>query len=418
MLGVLLLGVAAAVGQADAAGPQELQQQVQDLVRLLDDEQLQRREAAEQALLELGPDILSLLPEITARTAAEQKVRLERIRQALEKQLAQSTAEASTVTLQGAMSVPEALTALEQQTGNRFVGTDREGSVAVDFKDEPFWSALDQVLDKAQLTIDPYSGETAALAIVARPEPQRNRHGVADYRGPFRFEAVRIEAVRDLRNPQVQGLRLLLEATWEPRVRPISLSQPLSDVTAADDQGRPIVIDGAQGTRTGSVESGIGSVELMIPLELPDRSARRIAVLSGTMTAMIPGRVESFRFTDLGEANEVPLRKAGVTVTLEGIRKNLDLFEVRMRVRFDDAANALESHRGWIFRNEAYVLDKNQKRIENLGSQTTRQEADEVGIAYLFEFQDPPSSYTFVYETPALIIQLPVPYELRDIDLP
>ena len=53
-------------------------------------------------------------------------------------------------------------------------------------------------------------------------------------------------------------------------------------------------------------------------------------------------------------------------MTVESCRKNGDIYDVSMRVRFDKAANALESHRGWIYNNECYLLDpkgqRNRKR--------------------------------------------------------
>lgn len=89
-----------------------------------------------------------------------------------------------------------------------------------------------------------------------------------------------------------------------------------------------------------------------------------------------------------------------------------------MALRFDDAANALESHRGWVYQNEAYLTDKDGKKLENVGFQATRQETNEVGVAYLFDLPDGPEGCKFVYKTPALVLQLPVEYELKDIELP
>ena len=48
---------------------------------------------------------------------------------------------------------------------------------------------------------------------------------------------------------------------------------------------------------------------------------------------------------------------------VENCRKNGDIYDVSMRVRFDRAANALESHRGWIYDNECYMVDGKGRRI-------------------------------------------------------
>jgi hypothetical protein len=49
--------------------------------------------------------------------------------------------------------------------------------------------------------------------------------------------------------------------------------------------------------------------------------------------------------------------------------------------------------------------------------ETTRQAKNEVGNAYLF---DVPAieGLSWVYETPAAIVDLPVEYEIKDIELP
>ncbi len=49
---------------------------VRRLIQLLDDEQMANRQAAEQALVAFGPEVLSLLPEIAQQRSPEVKERL------------------------------------------------------------------------------------------------------------------------------------------------------------------------------------------------------------------------------------------------------------------------------------------------------------------------------------------------------
>jgi hypothetical protein len=103
---------------------------------------------------------------------------------------------------------------------------------------------------------------------------------------------------------------------------------------------------------------------------------------------------------------------------LEQVRKNLDLFEVRVRVRFDRADIALESHRNWVYNNEAFLLDPEGARVEHDGMQATLQREDEVGVAYLFDRQEGLEGCQFVYRSPVVIVALPVVYQLTEIPLP
>ena len=77
-------------GQAATDAGDELRLQVRRLVRELDDVQRTTREAAEHSLIELGPPVLDLLPAPGRDTSAEVKVRLERVRKALESAVAEA----------------------------------------------------------------------------------------------------------------------------------------------------------------------------------------------------------------------------------------------------------------------------------------------------------------------------------------
>ena len=133
---------------------------------------------------------------------------------------------------------------------------------------------------------------------------------------------------------------------------------------------------------------------------------------------MIPGRIETFRFDKLAKAKNVEKRIAGVTVTLEQASKNNEAWEIRMLVHFDDAGDALASHRTWIFNNDAHLEGPDGKPIAYDSFETTAQEKNEVGVAYLFNPDQPLDKLTFVYKTPGTIVNSGFDYELKNIELP
>jgi len=139
-------------------------------------------------------------------------------------------------------------------------------------------------------------------------------------------------------------------------------------------------------------------VKLELPLQLPSRDVRKIASLKGRLLATVPGRIETFRFNKLADAKNVAQRIAGVTVTLEQVHKaatggraagpHLTLpkereptGKVRMKLRFDDAGDALASHRQWVFGNEARLEGPDGKPIAYESFETTSQDKNELGIA-------------------------------------
>ncbi len=422
LIGVTLPGQAAA-DAADAAD--ELRVEVRRLVRQLDDAQRATREEAERGLIELGPSALDLLPVSGRDTSAEVKVRLERVRKALEAAVAEAAAQPSRVTLHGERALSAALADLQQQTGNRIVDFRQrfgqqpgDPKLPLDFEKTPFWPAFDSLLDQAGLTLYNFSGEIAALAVVARDQNERKRAESAVYQGLFRFEVLRVQAIRELRNPANHSLRLALELTWEPRVSPILLQVPLAELRATDESGRRIDAGSQRASLEVPVENAIPAAEVQLPLVLPDRSVSKIATLQGQLSALLPGRVETFEFANLPEAKNVEQSRAGVTVIVDQVRKNVDVDEVRLTVRFDQARNALESHRNWIYNNEAYFVAPGGERFEHAGLQAFRQADNEVGVAYLCDRDGGLAGCKFVYKTPALLIQVPVAFELKDIPLP
>lgn len=420
MMTALILAGGMIFGQAAAEPNTELAGRVERLVDQLDASNLTQREAAEQALVELGPEALDLLPGPDDRVPAETKIRLGRIRQKLQQKLAEQTIQPSVVTLEGSMTFSEALAAIEEQSGNKIAAPGFGGPQApltVDFQKTPFWQALDTLLDRANLDVYPY-GAQEGLPLQPRSPGRRPRSEAAACAGPFRIEPVAVEARRDLRNPSVRSLRLNLEVTWEPRLKPVSLGHALADVKAVDAEGNPLPLADIEADPTVPVSTGQMAAEISVPFAPPPRSLDKIAKLSGKLAATVPGRIAKFRFKDLAEARNVEKRVAAAKVVLVGTRKNRDVWEVVIGVRFDQAAGSLDSYYNWVYDNPAYLEDPDGKQVEYAAIQGTRRREDEVGMAYLFSIDRPLDEYTFVYETPAMILSNEFEYELEDIPLP
>lgn len=427
MLSLLVLTGSILLGQSEPAAGDSLRLEVRRLVRQLDAPQLADREVAEEKLLQLGPAVLDLLPASGDSVSAEVAQRAGRLRQKLQRRVAEAATRGSYVTLPTeAHKFSKILAAIQEQTGNkilddrqRMVGPATDPEIRIGFEKAPFWQALDQVLDRASLTIYPF-GEGKGIHVVPCPEGRRPRAGQASYAGPFRVEPVRVTADCDLRNPANRSLAVTVEIAWEPRLSPISLQQRLSEISAVDEQGNSLAIDGRDADLEVPIEPDAMAKELRLPLALPPRTVREIARLEGSFTALVPGKIETFRFKDLAQARdkEAEQRQAGVTVMLEQVRQNNKSWEVRIRVRFDQASGALQSHRNWIFDNEAYLEGPDGKRVSYGTFETTRQTKDEVGLAYLFRPDRPIHEYAFVYKTAGAILSTPFRYQLRNIKLP
>ena len=413
------------VAQVDPGGATDQKLEVRRLLRQLNAAHKTERDAAEQHLAAMGEKVLDLLPPPNEKVPPEERVRVEQIRQDILRAMAKAAVQASTVTLHGdSLPLSKVLAAFQEQTGNKIVGPQDPAGAAgpdptlkVDFDKTPFWQALDQVLDQAGLSAYPF-GEQKAIVLQPRLPGQTLRASGASYRGPFRFEAVQVEGKRDLRNPANKALVVTLEAAWEPRLAPIVLEEPLKKVVAMDDAGGPLSVVGAEAKPEIDVTPESMAKLLTVPLALPPRDVRRISRLAGTVEAILPGKVETFRFKGLEKAKDVEQRMADVTVVLDEVRKNNQNWELRVRVRFDDAGEALQSHRNWVFENEAFLEGADGKPVAYSAYETTMQSQREVGVAYLFSIDGPLDAYTFIYKTPGMILNAELDYDLKDIPLP
>lgn len=416
-----------------AANDGQLERQISRLVGQLNADRAADRDAAEKQLLELAGKtaassdrFLALLPKDTDQMPLAVRDRLARIRKQVEEGVAKSTMNSTTISLAASnMPIAEVLKSLESQTGNKFIDKQAEEAepgqkpvtVSIDVENEPFWPAFDRILDAANLSAYAYGGEDS-LSIVPRPQSEAPRVGRAVYQGPFRLEVLEATAQRNLRHPKQVSLKLQLEIAWEPRLRPIALTQPIADVKAIADNGTALKVGQQDSEQDVEIPNGTQAAEIVLPYELPSRDIKKIAKLRGTLRALVPGRRAKFEFKNATKMIGKTQRLGGVQVTLNDVRKNGAVWEVHMRFALDEANGALQSHRGWVFQNLAYLVDKDGKRIENAGFETTRQTPNEVGIAYMFDVAESLDNMTWIYETPASIIEMPLEYELKGIELP
>lgn len=421
----LLMVLVLATGADNSAA--ELKADVNHWVRQLDAPELSRRADAETKLLNLGPKILDLLPEYGDKSPASEAQRREavgRIRDQLERRAAEESTAAAVVTLKAKdRPLSEILAELTRQSGDKLKDVrDQMGQevtnpkLTVDFSKTPYWQALDQTLDQAKLTVYPYAGKDE-LGIMASPPGAFPRGDRASYAGPLRLEATQLLAQRNLTAAGPGSLKLTVQVAWEPRLRPIVLQLPLAEVKALDDRGTAIAVENPEGELERAVDPTGSAVEFQIPLVNPPRTAQSVASIKGKLKALLPGKIETFEFAGLKDTKKVEQHRAGVTVAVDEVRQDGDAWEVRMRVRFDNAANALETFRSWIYNNEAY-LNGPKGKIPNGGFETTVQSKNEVGVAYKFDLPDGPGGLTFVYKTPAMLTSTPLPFEFKNLPLP
>jgi hypothetical protein len=424
---LLVLAMLAPVGadpapNADAASDTELAAAVRSLIAELDAPQRATRDAAEKRLGELGPAALAHLPEPGTAPTAESAERIARVRKALYQQQVEASVRESIVSIDvKEAKLDHVLEEVAKQTGNRLLDYRRQfGQQAGDDKitlkldKRPFWPAIDELLAANDLEIYHFSGEDG-LAIVSEGDPRPRQPPVA-YSGAFRVEAEQVTAVRRL-NSDESDLQIDLSAAWEPRLKPMFLTASMKKISAADDAGAAMVISNPDLNVEIPPQGKSCRVEVALNFVAPPRGVKTIALLRGTLDVLLPAELHEFRFTKLDGGRQTR-EGAAVSVTIERARINNEVLEVPLRLGYENAGNALESHRAWFYKNPAWLESPDGKKNAPGTIELAAQSDDEIVLNLLFALEDDWKKYSLVYQAPADIVTVPVQFEFRDLPLP
>lgn len=391
----------------------ELQQQ-------LVDPSIEVRDTAEAKLIELGVTTLDYLDPVTDDSLPDTIERLGRIRKALESVVVEAAAKPALITLKGNFSVKDAAEKIAEQSGNKIVWAEgleaqiQEQKIDLAIEKASFWKAMELFEAEAKLRANTFGGEAGELLLA----PATNVVAVpTDASGIFQISVLQVSARRNLENPELDYCGLRIRVRWEPRLAPISLAIPASSVSVIDEFDDNVLLPNPEATFSAAVQPEIPEVEFSIPIGLVDRQVEKISKLEATLKAVMPGRSETFEFRKIGRLEPgYKQSKAGVSVSLNGIEKNEELFAVLVKYSFDQSGDALESHMSWMFENPLKLVDKDGKEYQPLAKESAGRKENTVGIRYYFG--DDPSAMTLKCETPAAIVPTEVKILLKDIPLP
>ncbi len=417
----------------------ELIERVAFLQRELEAAEIPNRDSAEKELMSLGVNVLDYLESVTDKTPTNAVERTNRIRKHLETIAVASVTKAKIVTILGKMTIRDALKSLRDQSDNDVDVPAETPDIFLDQEIEltadkvGFWEALAEIMKKGNLVVDPYAGERGQLRLgptreanfkAANPgvpvPPQLKQQPNNSPRcaaGIFDVSVTQIVASRNLANPAQDYCNIQLLVQWEPRVVPISIDMPASGIKAVDEFDQVISIANTDAVFSGLVQPEVSNLEFSIPIALVDRQIEVIKSLDVKIDAVLPGRIEKFRFRKLGKLQDGDSQtKAGATVTFGGLSKNEDLFGVTVGLSFDEEHNALESHQSWVYNNQLYLENEAGEKFEALAYEGVTQTNNMVEIRYYFEKD--PKNMTLHYMSPAAIVKIPVKISLKNIPLP
>ena len=376
------------------------------------------RDQAEAELSALGTSIIEFLPPIGADASAEWKMRIDRLRESLEKLEMEEFTMPSTVTLSGSMTGREALTKIAEITGNTIQlgdapNLDRE--VVTDFDETPFWEAFDEVADQLELTVSGGDGENIQLIKRAASAPLRI--AAAGYSGVFRLEPLTVQKTYRLQDPAQSTMQIQILLSWEPRLAPVFVKFPVESMELICDDGQVL----QSKMKVDDTEfSPAGGSQLLVALEfvLPERKAKKIIRWNGKVFVSIPGKPATLEFDELLKEGKKTATVGNLKVILEKARKNRDIYEVLVGLAANSPGKSAEAFRGWTNTHEAFMIDQNKNRLEHIGWSTTRMNDNEIGLSYLFDIEKGLEGCKFMYRAPGTVVEQAAEFALEDVPLP
>lgn len=430
-LAALLIATGTCLAQ-DAA----LRDRVAQLVEKLGSSKPEDRDAAEKSLTALGVKALALLPASPEKAADDDlKMRLDRVRTALETVGEQALLGPSMITIQGeGIRLSDALRELQKQSGNALTdlraqagGDSGNPALDLDIKDKPFFEALDEIARKAGgLTLDFATGDGSIgllppggmyadpIADAKTPAPRP----MIQFVGPFRVVLKEISSQRDIATARSRA-NALFEVAWEPRLRPMLLSLKSESLEIVDDRGEKVEPEVMEESMTTVLRPESSSADLYLNMIAPARAAQKLKTMTVKSEVTLPAGIRQFRFPDLNKPN-VTITQGDVKMELVSTTVDENAWRVHVNLEMPGEGPAFESYQQGLFNNRLWLQKADGSRFEhNGGFSTLSVSPGKLGFEYIFvDAPGSPSDYQFLYETPSRVITLPLEFTFTEVPLP
>lgn len=428
---IAFVGVVAAWMTLPARGQvsDALKDRVHQLIARLDGEKVEARDAAQKALIELGPKIVPLLDEAErAAGSAERKGRLAKVREALARAEENTNLGASKITIkQKGIRLSEAIKLLQTQSGNTINDLRESEGVDVtnpaldlDIADKPFFEALDLVAEGAGVAPEFFTGDgSIGLKGGAMPGvPPRAAKPMVAYTGPFRVQFKQLGTVRDFEVGSATT-NAQFELAWEPRLRPMLLAFKPDAVQGKTDDGKPVARAVMAESDDVVLRPENPAAEVNLNLVAPDRAAKELATFKVKGEVTLPAGLKAFRFKSLGAKDET-IKEGDIAVTLESTTIEEGVWRVNVMVAYPGGGPAFESYRQGLFNNRLWLQKADGSRFEhNGGFNNTGSDDGKLSFEYLFvDVHGKLGDYGLVYETPSKVVTIPLEFEFKKVPLP
>lgn len=382
-----------------------------------------KRTSARRELLDLGPEILSHLPNPMQRSLNEhQREALRAILAQLVQQHAIEQVRGKRITFdERTLFLPKAIEVLRQQSGIAVAppggpndAPNASPTVTMPAGPITFFEALDALCSQAHLGFNPRIDEPG-FQLVHGSGSKTPVHYAGAYR--LAIDSLSLETVFNVPTPTsncVFDVRILHEPTQKP------ILAQVGKLSYEDDKGRRVALPSEQGF---VVKPGSSAMDFSARWRMPapPRDAREIRQLDGELEVWLPAWQSVLEFDELASGRRMARSDVAVRSALDPVTIQDGIWTARLTAD-DDLARLQprESHLQADVRIDVHLRALNGSRIEPAGgTNLISQDGRRVVIEFLFlDVPGQPSDYRLIANIPAGLVRVPVPFQFRDVPLP
>ena len=410
----------AALAVARAQSPDE--PRIARLVRELGAESFAARQAANQALLQLGAAGRSALEAAVQSTDPE--VRL-RARDLLQRLRTEQLWSAGPVTL-ACREAPLAkiVEQLGQQAGNHLLVGEQYGrfedkTISLALDKAPYWQAIDEICRQSDNHVRPhYNPRRPGLVLVAGP-PGNNP---VAYGGPLR--ATIIDARRafqeDLdfeegKSQVAHTFQFNLQLLWEDRFRVVAYRSGPDVVHAVTDQGAVLAAMVGEGPTWSVAPGGVRQLSTTLKLQPPLRAARQLRELTLSWELIAVGEMATLEVKDLAASQRH--RRDDVELVIERIEERPGGRYLLTAVVSRDLVHP-EPREALLHENQIELFDAEGRALQNYGENSALAD-DGARLTVTFQAAQADSKPAMLRLTyPQVRSQRAVEIKFKDVPLP
>jgi hypothetical protein len=281
-----------------------------------------------------------------------------------------------------------------------------------DYVKMPFWEALEKAAKQTGTKIVLHEkGTKVAL------EQRGNSREVSAVSGPFRIVAKQVIG-RSLLDLGTTFHEVYLEVHWEPRIPVFRIDAQPRITKATDNRGVELMASSS----TASTYPTEALTDMKIKLTGLTRESSQIGVLAGEFRLTAAAKMLSFQFRDLAGKLPIQQTQSQITSTLKGISKPDKWWEVELELQYPKDHPAFESfeEQKWLRDNRLQLVSPEGKPIEPESEVIEVHNRHRVVCTYRFPGNLNPlaKGWSLNCETPGPLVELKIPFELKNIPIP